>query len=58
VVISKTCPLLPARLGNTTFDASQTIIPLLTSDGALSSYQGDDEVDELMSESQNLPGGN
>jgi len=44
--------------GNTTFDASQTIIPLLTSDGALSSYQGDDEVDELMSESQNLPGGN
>jgi len=44
--------------GNTTFDASQTIIPLLTSDGALSSYREDEEVDELMSESQNLPGGN
>jgi len=43
--------------GNTTFDASQTIIPLLTSDGALSSYREDEEVDELMAESQNLPGG-
>ena len=44
--------------GNTTFDASQTIIPLLTSDGALSSYREDEEVDELVAESQNLPGGN
>ncbi|PAU85365.1 peptide ABC transporter substrate-binding protein [Halorubrum salipaludis] len=44
--------------GNTTFDASQTIIPLLTSDGALSSYREDEEVDELMADSQSLPGGN
>ncbi|WP_123619844.1 ABC transporter substrate-binding protein [Halorubrum sp. CSM-61] len=44
--------------GNTTFDASQTIIPLLTSDGALSSYREDEEVDELMADSQNLPGEN
>lgn len=44
--------------GNTTFDASQTIIPLLTSDGALSSYREDEEVDELMADSQGLPGGN
>jgi len=44
--------------GNTTFDASQTIIPLLTSDGALSSYREDEEVDELMADSQDLPGEN
>lgn len=41
--------------GNTTFDASQTIIPLLTSGGALTSYK-DEEVDALMNEAQNLPG--
>ena len=34
--------------GNPTFDASQTLIPLLTSDGVLSSYS-DEEVDELVS---------
>ncbi|KKF39644.1 peptide ABC transporter substrate-binding protein [Halorubrum saccharovorum] len=44
--------------GNTTFDASQTIIPLLTSDGALSSYREDEEIDELMADSQDLPGEN
>lgn len=37
--------------GNAAFDASQTIIPLLTTDGALTSYS-DDEVDELMAQSQ------
>ena len=42
--------------GNTTFDASQTLIPLVTSGGALSSYRGDDEVDDLIEASQNLPG--
>jgi len=42
--------------GNTTFDASQTIIPLLTSDGALTSYVEDDEVDSLVNEAGNLPG--
>jgi peptide/nickel transport system substrate-binding protein len=44
--------------GNTTFDASQTIIPLLTSDGALSSYREDEEVDGLIADSQELPGDN
>jgi len=43
--------------GNTTFDASQTLIPLVTSGGALSSYREDDEVDDLIEASQNLPGG-
>ena len=42
--------------GNTTFDASQTIIPLLTSGGALTSYKEDDQVDSLVNEAQNLPG--
>ncbi|MGZ0746680.1 ABC transporter substrate-binding protein [Haloparvum sp. AD34] len=42
--------------GNTTFDASQTIIPLLTSDGALTSYKEDEQVDSLVNEAQNLPG--
>lgn len=37
--------------GNTTFDASQTIIPLLTSDGALTSYSNE-RVDELINTAQ------
>ncbi len=37
--------------GNATFDASQTIIPLLTTDGALSSYSND-EVDSMMEQAQ------
>ncbi len=41
--------------GNSTFDASQTIIPLLTSDGALTSYKNE-RVDELMSQAQSLSG--
>jgi len=41
--------------GNTTFDASQTIIPLVTTGGALTTYE-DEEVDALMNEAQNLPG--
>ncbi len=40
--------------GNTTFDASQTIIPLLTSDGNLTSWS-DDEFDRLVEEAQSLP---
>jgi peptide/nickel transport system substrate-binding protein len=43
--------------GNATFDASQTIIPLLTSDGALTSYSND-RVDELMNEAQSMGGEN
>ena len=42
--------------GNSTFDATQTIVPLLTSDGALTSYSND-EVDSLMSEAQDMKGG-
>ena len=42
--------------GNSTFDATQTILPLLTTDGALTSYSND-EVDTLMSEAQNMAGG-
>jgi peptide/nickel transport system substrate-binding protein len=38
--------------GNATFDASQTIIPLLTSDGGLTSYS-DEEVDDLVDQAQN-----
>jgi peptide/nickel transport system substrate-binding protein len=38
--------------GNATFDASQTLIPLLTTDGALASWSNE-EFDSLMSESQN-----
>jgi len=37
--------------GNATFDASQTIIPLLTSDGALTSYSNE-RVDELIDTAQ------
>jgi peptide/nickel transport system substrate-binding protein len=37
--------------GNPTFDASQTIIPHLTSDGALSSYSNP-EVDDLIAKAQ------
>ena len=37
--------------GNATFDASQTIIPLLTSDGALTSYSND-ELDSTIEEAQ------
>ena len=40
--------------GNATFDASQTIIPLLTSDGALTSYSNE-EVDRLINEAQSMP---
>ncbi len=42
--------------GNATFDASQTIIPLLTTDGALTSYSNKD-VDKMMTEAQNMPDG-
>ncbi len=38
--------------GNATFDASQTIIPLLTSGGALTSYS-DEEVDSVVAQAQN-----
>jgi peptide/nickel transport system substrate-binding protein len=38
--------------GNATFDASQTLIPLLTTNGALASWSNE-EFDSLMSESQN-----
>ena len=41
--------------GNATFDASQTIIPLVTSDGELTSYSSD-RVDSLLQEAQSLPG--
>ncbi|MFC5365989.1 ABC transporter substrate-binding protein [Salinirubrum litoreum] len=37
--------------GNATFDASQTLIPLLTTNGALSSWSND-EFDSLMDQSQ------
>jgi peptide/nickel transport system substrate-binding protein len=40
--------------GNETFDASQTIIPLLTSEGALTSYSND-ELDRLIDQAQSLP---
>ncbi|MFW5911765.1 MAG: ABC transporter substrate-binding protein, partial [Halolamina sp.] len=40
--------------GNATFDASQTLIPLLTGDGNLTSW-ANDEFDELVSEAQSLP---
>jgi len=43
--------------GNAAFDASQTIIPLLTSDGALTSYSND-RVDELMDQAQSMGGEN
>jgi peptide/nickel transport system substrate-binding protein len=41
--------------GNATFDASQTIIPLLTTDGALTSYSNE-EVDRLIDEAQSMGG--
>jgi len=41
--------------GNSTFDASQTIIPLLTSDGALTSLENE-RVDELMNQAQSMGG--
>ncbi len=41
--------------GNATFDASQTLIPLLTSDGALTSYR-DDEFDALIDAAQSMGG--
>ncbi|WP_436925086.1 ABC transporter substrate-binding protein [Halosimplex amylolyticum] len=41
--------------GNATFDASQTIIPLLTSDGALTSLENE-RVDELMDQAQSMSG--
>jgi peptide/nickel transport system substrate-binding protein len=40
--------------GNTTFDASQTIIPLLTTDGVLSSWSNE-EFDRLVAEAQSMP---
>lgn len=40
--------------GNATFDAIQTIQPLLASDGALTSYKND-ELDSLLEEAQKLP---
>ena len=40
--------------GNATFDAIQTIQPLLASDGALTSY-ANDELDSLLDEAQSLP---
>jgi len=40
--------------GNGEFDASQTIIPLLTTDGALTILEND-EVDQLMADAQNEP---
>ena len=43
--------------GNTTFDASQTIIPLLTTGGALTTYENE-EFDALIDNAQSLPGGN
>ena len=41
--------------GNATFDASQTIIPLLTTDGALTSYS-DEKVDGLVKQAQSMTG--
>jgi peptide/nickel transport system substrate-binding protein len=41
--------------GNATFDASQTILPLLTTDGALTSYSNE-QVDELMEQAQSMSG--
>ncbi|MEF8800957.1 MAG: ABC transporter substrate-binding protein [Halolamina sp.] len=40
--------------GNETFDASQTIIPLLTTEGALTSYSNE-ELDRLIDQAQSLP---
>lgn len=43
--------------GNATFDASQTIIPLLTTDGALTSYSNE-RVDGLIKDAQSMGGEN
>lgn len=40
--------------GNATFDAAQTIQPLLASDGSLTSYS-DEELDRLLEEASKLP---
>ncbi|WP_394327192.1 MULTISPECIES: ABC transporter substrate-binding protein [Halolamina] len=40
--------------GNTTFDASQTLIPLLTSDGVLTSWSNE-EFDRVVEEAQSMP---
>ncbi|MFC6724486.1 ABC transporter substrate-binding protein [Halobium palmae] len=41
--------------GNATFDAAQTIIPLLTTGGALTTYENE-EVDQLMERAQSMGG--
>jgi peptide/nickel transport system substrate-binding protein len=41
--------------GNATFDASQTIIPLLTTGGALTTYENE-QVDQLMDRAQSMGG--
>jgi peptide/nickel transport system substrate-binding protein len=41
--------------GNSTFDASQTIIPLLTSEGVLTSLENE-RVDELVNQAQSMGG--
>ena len=43
--------------GNATFDASQTILPLLTDDGALTSYSNE-RVEGLMDQAQSTGGSN
>jgi peptide/nickel transport system substrate-binding protein len=43
--------------GNATFDASQTIIPLLTSGGALTTYENE-EFDALIDNAQSMGGSN
>jgi peptide/nickel transport system substrate-binding protein len=43
--------------GNATFDASQTILPLLTTGGSLTSYENE-RVDELMNQAQSMGGQN
>jgi len=43
--------------GNATFDASQTILPLLTDDGALTSYSNE-RVEELMAQAQSMSASN
>jgi peptide/nickel transport system substrate-binding protein len=50
--ITTSPPLYLIGWGNATFDASQTIIPLLRSDGAVSSYSNE-EVDSMMEQAQN-----
>ena len=43
--------------GNATFDASQTILPLLTTGGSLTSYENE-RIDELMNQAQSMGGQN